>query len=142
MSVSFRTSFCGLLYPGSLYTTVLSTMCTPAKGPKFTITPENVSSVSRPFKSPLMPCFTAKPVNNNPPYVAPCVTVPLTPRLDHFPGYNTNVTFRLHAGEIREFEGVFLSTLNKLVKAQGETTYRVICLVNSTVLDELTLLSN
>jgi hypothetical protein len=60
----------------------------------------------------------------------------------YFDGYNTNVTFGLHAGEIREFEGVFMSTLDKLVKAQGETTYRVICLVNSTVLDELTLLSN
>jgi hypothetical protein len=57
-------------------------------------------------------------------------------------GYNTNVTFELHAGEIREFEGVFMSTLDELTKAQGETTYRVICMVNSTILDELTLPSN
>jgi hypothetical protein len=57
----------------------------------------------------------------------------------YFDGFNTNVTFGLRAGEIREFEGVFMSTLDKFAKAQGETTYRVICMLNSTVLDELTL---
>jgi hypothetical protein len=59
-----------------------------------------------------------------------------------FDGYNTNVTFGLHAGEIREFEGVFMSTLDKLAEAQGEQAFRVICMLNSTILDELTLPSN
>jgi hypothetical protein len=60
----------------------------------------------------------------------------------YFDGYNTNVTFGLHAGEIREFEGVFMSTLDKLTEAQGEQTFSVICMLNSTILDELTLPSN
>lgn len=56
--------------------------------------------------------------------------------------YYTNVTFSLHAGEIREFEGVFMTTLDKATKAQGERTFRVNCMLNSTILDELTLPSN
>ena len=60
----------------------------------------------------------------------------------YFDGFNTNVTFGLHAGAIREFDGVFMSTLDKLTKAQGEQTFRVICMLNSTILDELTLPSN
>jgi hypothetical protein len=57
----------------------------------------------------------------------------------YFDGYNTNVTFGLRAGKIREFDGVFMSSLDELDKAQGERTYRVICMLNSTILDELTL---
>ena len=60
----------------------------------------------------------------------------------YFDGYNTNVTFGLHAGAIREFDGVFMSSLDELDKAQGERTFRVICMLNSTILDELTLPSN
>jgi hypothetical protein len=59
-----------------------------------------------------------------------------------FDGYNANVTFGLHAGEIREFEGVFMSALDELAEAQGEQAFRVICMLNSTILDELTLPSN
>ena len=57
----------------------------------------------------------------------------------YFDGFNTNVTFGLHAGEIRELEGTFMTSLDKLDKAQGELTYKVVCMLNSTILDELTL---
>jgi hypothetical protein len=60
----------------------------------------------------------------------------------YFDGYNTNVTFGLHAGEIRELEGTFLTSLVVLDKVQGELTYKVVCMLNSTILDELTLPSN
>ena len=32
-----------------------------------------------------------------------------------------------------------MTSLDKLFKAQGELTYKVVCMVNSTILDELTL---
>jgi len=57
----------------------------------------------------------------------------------YFDGFNTNVTFGLHAGEIRELEGTFMTSLDELDKAQGELTYKVVCILNSTILDELTL---
>jgi hypothetical protein len=57
----------------------------------------------------------------------------------YFDGFNTNVTFGLHAGEIRELEGTFMTSLGVLDKAQGELTYKVVCMLNSTILDELTL---
>ena len=57
----------------------------------------------------------------------------------YFDGFNTNVTFGLHAGEIRELEGTFMTSLDELDKAQGELTYKVVCMLNSTILDELTL---
>jgi hypothetical protein len=57
----------------------------------------------------------------------------------YFDGFNTNVTFGLHAGEIRELEGTFMTSLDVLDKAQGELTYKVVCMLNSTILDELTL---
>ena len=57
----------------------------------------------------------------------------------YFDGFNTNVTFGLHAGEIRELEGTFMTSLDKLDKAQGELTYKVTWMLNSTILDELTL---
>jgi hypothetical protein len=57
----------------------------------------------------------------------------------YFDGFNTNVTFGLHAGEIRELDGTFMTSLDVLDKAQGELTYKVVCMLNSTILDELTL---
>ena len=57
----------------------------------------------------------------------------------YFDGFNTNVTFGLHAGEISELEGTFMTSLDELDKAQGELTYKVVCILNSTILDELTL---
>jgi hypothetical protein len=48
-----------------------------------------------------------------------------------------NVTFGLHAGEIREFDGGFVTKLDELDKAQGEMVFRVIVLSNSTILDDL-----
>ena len=57
----------------------------------------------------------------------------------YFDGFNTNVTFGLHAGEISELEGTFMTSLDELDKAQGELTYKVVCMLNSTILDELTL---
>ena len=57
----------------------------------------------------------------------------------YFDGFNTNVTFGLHAGEISELEGTFMTSLDKLDKAQGELTYKVTWMLNSTILDELTL---
>ena len=50
-----------------------------------------------------------------------------------------NITFGLNAGEIREFDGGFMTKLDKLNEAQGELAFKVICMVNSTILDELTL---
>ena len=48
----------------------------------------------------------------------------------------------IDAGEIREFDGAFMTALDELDNAQGELTYKVVCMMNSTILDELTLLSN
>jgi hypothetical protein len=57
----------------------------------------------------------------------------------YFDGFNTNVTFGLHAGEIRELDGTFMTSLDELDKAQGGLTYNVVCILNSTILDELML---
>jgi hypothetical protein len=49
------------------------------------------------------------------------------------------IAIGLHAGEVREFHGGFMTKLDELDKAQGEITFRVISMLNSTILDELTL---
>jgi hypothetical protein len=57
----------------------------------------------------------------------------------YFDGYNSNFAFGLRAGEIREFNGVFMTSLDEFDEVQGETTFRVLTMLNSTILDELTL---
>ena len=49
-----------------------------------------------------------------------------------------NATFRLNAGEIRVFDGTFMRRM-EFPEPQGEVAFKVICMLNSTVLDELTL---
>ena len=48
----------------------------------------------------------------------------------------------IEAGEIHEFDGAFMTAMDELDNAQGELTYKVVCMMNSTILDELTLPSN
>ena len=49
-----------------------------------------------------------------------------------------NPTFRLNAGEIRVFNGTYEGKL-EYFQTEEELTFKVICMSNSTVLDELTL---
>ncbi len=46
--------------------------------------------------------------------------------------------FRLNASEIRVFDGTFMRRM-ELVDPEGEQVFKVICMSNSTVLDELVL---
>jgi len=50
-----------------------------------------------------------------------------------------NVTFGISAGEIREFDGGFMTKLEELNEAQGDLTFKVTCMLNSTILGELPL---
>ena len=47
-------------------------------------------------------------------------------------------TFRLNASEIRVFDGTFMRSMG-LNEPEGEQVFKVICMSNSTILDELVL---